>query len=154
MNLPPIHLRICLLLVVTVAFLSCLRSSTPIAPLPFKPSAADYAAFTRATGIATQKTVEILTYENDKERLPGLEIWIMFFPTEVSSNEIAPGRNWLESRLLDGSIAAIEQRLSPRKIGRAIRGYSAEWTINGRLIQADVLQTDRGNYLQVIGAPN
>ncbi len=140
--------------VVLITLLSCSRPQPSIAPLSSQARAEELSAFAKATVIKIGEGVELLHYEKDRELLAGLEIWVLFSPSEITPKAVAPDVDWLELRILESRVDVIEHRLSPRKIGRPLSGFHAEWLRDGRLIQADILRTEKGTYLEVTGAPN
>lgn len=133
-----------------VGFACCSRPPVPDPPR----SEIELTKMQRATGIRVAKEIQVLSYQIDRELLAGLEVWVLFCPNDIAPTDVNSDADWLELRILDSRVKVIEHRLFPRKIGKPRSAFHSEWTKNGRTIEADILHTDSGTYLEVIRAPN
>lgn len=106
------------------------------------------------SGLKLDTSVAIIYHDVDKERLVGLEEWIIFSPSTLELPDITISKDVLTLWDMETSVKIMEARLIPRKVEGVPMGTAfARWTIAGEFYQATELTTTRGTYVLVARLP-
>ena len=143
---------VCIGLVLASSSTSCKRQTMTTALSPVDATELRVAVKT-ATGVDINASYTILSQHRDHNRLNGLEEWVFYTDRPIDPKSINSGAKWLDRSILDGLTELVAHRIRPRQVGKAIRGFSADWKENNREVTASILETDSGSYLILLVAP-